>query len=352
MTFQFQEPGATSGYLLERLLDCAKTATGGGAIVAWATASGAQLLLDDPVSRAMYGRGHFDVIVGTDSITNTAAIEYLKVLDQTHPNLSIRALIHDRHSLFHPKFYWFESAGSLTVFVGSGNLTAGGLKRNWEAFSVNTLEDADERRHFVDVISAWTTQNANLLRNVDDSDVANRAAANDSISLPLLDPVAVESEDQSLLAADRLLIAEIPKSGDRWKQANFDKATYEGFFGAKVGSQRRILLHEVADDGTIGMLESRPSVEVISQNYRFELAGARGQNPASGRPIAVFARTINGDFLYSIFMPNTAGHRSIDQFLTGRSGAPARTMRRTEAVPEDLVRHAPDLGIVKAWTSA
>ncbi|MEK7153263.1 MAG: hypothetical protein AAB834_04905, partial [Patescibacteria group bacterium] len=77
--------------------------------------------------------------------------------------------------------------------------------------------------------------------------------------------------------SDEVLIAEIPKSGDRWRQANFDKQSFVDFFGAEPGNNnQRILLRNVSPEGKLGEVESRPSVSVISQNYRFELGAAAG----------------------------------------------------------------------------
>ncbi len=114
-----------------------------------------------------------------------------------------------------------------------------------------------------------------------------------------------------------MLVAEIPKAGNRWAQANFDLANYEGFFGAKVGSQRRISLHHVDASGALGEVESRPSVEVASQNYRFELAAARGRDyPSEGSPIGVFLRLGTGEFLYALLLPGEAGYRQVDNLLS------------------------------------
>lgn len=347
VTFHLQEPGATGGYLLERLLQCAKTATRGGAIVAWATESGSRLFLADPVTKMMYERGRFDLIVGTDSITDTNSIRYLRELEEECPGLFARALVHDQPSLFHPKFYWFETLGSVSVFVGSGNLTSGGLKRNWEAFSLTVLEGA-QGSTFLKYVATWKEQNLSLLRELNDPEVLLRAAENDNVPRPIARRAHDDHADESALLAERVLIAEIPKSGNRWKQANFDKATYEGFFGAKVGSQRRIVLFEVDVNGTVGPMESRPSVEVASQNYRFELAGARGLYPSIGRPIAIFRRTPSGDFFYSILMPGDINYPSIDQFLTTIAGPAGRTMRRTETTRAKLLEHAPVLGVLSA----
>jgi hypothetical protein len=148
---------------------------------------------------------------------------------------------------------------------------------------------------------------------------------------------------------DEVLVAEIPRSGDRWAQANFDIETYENFFGAKVGSQRRVMLYHVDEAGDLAPVESRPSVEVASQNYRFELAAASGlPYPAKGRPIGVFARLSTGQFMYMLLFPGDPGHAEMEQLLaTSWAGRQDRMRRLTFEASE--VRDAwPECPL---WTS-
>ena len=52
--------------------------------------------------------------------------------------------------------------------------------------------------------------------------------------------------------ADAVLIAEIPKSGDRWNQANFDLETFRNYFGAIPGHTQRIILTHIDSEGRVG----------------------------------------------------------------------------------------------------
>ena len=99
-----------------------------------------------------------------------------------------------------------------------------------------------------------------------------------------------------------VLIAEIPASGDRWSQANFDLENYRNFFGANeaVGN-RLVIFRHVNEDGTMAEYErNRPPVTVKSRNFRFELAAASGPPYPNGefRPIAVFVRIVGRTFFY------------------------------------------------------
>ncbi len=137
-----------------------------------------------------------------------------------------------------------------------------------------------------------------------------------------------------------VLIAEIPRSGDRWKQANFDIDTFQNFFGATPGdNSQRILLRNINDDLTLSEIEVRPSVSVVSQNYRFELDAASGlPYPNDGKPIGVFIKVTTRMFLYHLYMPNQPLYKEFNEWLqtnwTGRGDRMKRITTRVSQINE------------------
>lgn len=125
---RFQNPGDDQGYLLEALLNACLGAASGGAIFAWTNAGGAKALLEDETFSNFLGAGSFELILGIDSITDQAALDVVSRAAFRMPSLRARVFLHDEDALFHPKLAWFESDRALTVLVGSGNLTMGGLR--------------------------------------------------------------------------------------------------------------------------------------------------------------------------------------------------------------------------------
>lgn len=326
---KFQVAGAAGGYLLEHLLLESIGAQRGGGIFAWANAGGIKILLEDDAFDEFLVAGNFRLFVGTDSITDPPAVARLVDLSSRRPRLDVRAFMSPTSSLFHPKLAWFEHDSHLSLIVGSGNLTMGGLRSNWEAFALLKLTGQD-RTDALAEIEAFLTGVTDHLLPISDPRVLERAKRNTGNERTLRTPVPTPpTRPHATTSVDEVLVAEIPKAGDRWAQANFDQENYEGFFGAKVGSQRRISLHHVDATGSLGEVESRPSVEVASQNYRFELSAARGlPYPTQGSPIGVFLRLTTGEFLYSLLLPGDAGYQEVDAMLKANWHGRADRKRR------------------------
>lgn len=334
---KLQVAGSASGYLLEHLLLESIGAVRGGGLFAWANTNGARSFLEDETFDEFLAGGNFRLFVGTDSITDPPAVQKLSEISTRRPRLDVRAFLSPSSSLFHPKLAWFEHETHLSLIVGSGNLTMGGLRSNWEAFVVLHLKGQERVAALSEIESFLTAHAANLLP-IADPRVLERVKLNTGNERSLRSsPSATPTTPTVATAIDEVLVAEIPRAGDRWAQANFDQDNYEGFFGAKVGSQRRISLRHVDAAGVLGDVESRPSVEVASQNYRFELAAARGRAyPVSGRPTGVFLRLATGEFLYALLMPGDAGHAEVDALLTAAWAGRVDRVRRVRFTAAEL----------------
>ena len=292
----FQDPYFSGSYTLhEALIQSCSTSIQGKGAYAFATKGGIEILLKDNVFDSLLERGEYSLIVGIDEITNLASLEALTAIRTERPNLTVKAFDHNnRGSLFHPKLSYFKNQDETgTLIVGSGNLTLGGLRRNREAFSLLSLS-FDELQRIEQYWDAWVLQSDELLKDIDSADVIRKARDNQYVRRTRIirsdeepeieDEIPAEGVDQiEILHQDgwqfypdnEVLIAEIPRSGDRWKQANFDIDTFQNFFGATPGdNSQRILLRNINDNLSLAEIEVRPSVSVVSQNYRFELDAA------------------------------------------------------------------------------
>ena len=357
----FQDPYFSDSYTLhEALIQSCSTSVQGKGAYAFATKSGIEILLKDNVFDSLLDRGEYSLIVGIDEITNLASLEALSAIKAAKPNLTVKAFDHNnRGSLFHPKLSYFRKQDdSGTLIVGSGNLTLGGLRRNREAFSLLQLS-VDELLRIEQYWNAWLLQSDELLKDIDNVDVIRKATDNqyvrrarirrpeeevvieDEIPIVELDEFEILHQDGWQFYADsEVLIAEIPRSGDRWKQANFDINTFQNFFGATPGdNSQRILLRNINDDLTLSEIEVRPSVSVISQNYRFELDAASGlPYPNNGKPIGVFIKVTTRMFLYHLYMPNQPLYDELNEWLkanwAGREDRMKRITTRVNQISE------------------
>lgn len=341
---------------------------------AFVSKGGVDLLMGTPSFGVMLGKDPIQLVVGMDAITNEAAVTALKDLQARHYGLHILAFLHDKKgSVFHPKICWFRNKKGGVVVTGSGNLTVGGLRKNREVFSVVQV-GAQE----IDIVeqdwNAWLASNQNNLYELDNELVSERAKLNNLRKAVFLDDLenvdvvgekqlqeiqvmdaadvqAVEDlEDWSFDSDAPFLVAEIPKSGARWKQANFALETFVGFFGGvRNDNSKRLVLRAVYDSGEYGSLEDRPCVTVASDNFRVELDAAAGlAYPTNGRPIGVFVQVSFRMFAYYLSMPGAPSHKILGEWLDAKLKA-GHKMRR---VISDMA-HSPEviraLPLVKLW---
>lgn len=248
--FSFSQSYSTHEALIS---SCSSSIKGYGAY-AFASKSGVDILFNDKEFDALLERGTYSMVVGVDEITNVKCLDLLGEIKNTKPNFNVHAFCHNNNgSLFHPKISFFkdeDKQGSL--IVGSGNLTLGGLRRNREAFGVIKLSD-EEYLRMEDYWKAWLHGSSDNLKEIDDDEVIVKARENIYTKKPQEKRPEIEqeldakkeasqeveisiSEGWNYMEDSKVLLAEIPKSGNRWKQANFDIETFRTFFGATPGS--------------------------------------------------------------------------------------------------------------------
>ncbi|MCW2317278.1 HKD family nuclease [Rhodoblastus acidophilus] len=334
MSWYLQTPNSASSNLLKNILDRCGPAQRGGAAFAFASAQGVKLLAAEPIFSNFLKGAEFSVVVGLDAITDTRAVDELRRLSVSHPNFKPKLFLHSVNgSLFHPKTMWLKTAKGGVIITGSGNLTSGGLKTNWEAMSVETLTvvemAAAEKRW-----EEWLTLHKKQLVDLDDPKAIEKAKLNKLVRTKIKialkktetdeDPAEEEVEAvqetvqdvENELLLNPVLIAEIPKSGNRWKQVNFDLKTYQEFFGVTKSATRHVRFYELLEDGSLGAPEDRQGVAVVSQNYRFEVGAAHGKPyPTKGHPIIVFEKVDDDTFNYVLLMPEDEAHATVQKYL-------------------------------------
>ncbi len=329
-TLRFQDPSSNAATFFELLIESAQGKSRGAGVFAFASAHGVRLLLTDSDFKTFLQCSEFDLIVGVDAVTVPETLELLKDAEEEYPSFRAHAFFHQRSgTLFHPKLCWFIDDAVGRLLVGSGNLTRGGLLKNWEAFGDANIRGG-EIRDLIRSWSNWINSNNHLLRAVNDFEVIERAQRNVGDFRRRHEEDEVEDADISSEPAEaEVLIAEIPRASTRWNQANFDLATFRGFFELEPETFQRVVLLPVSPDGSVGDPEIRQSVSVISQNYRIELGEASGLDyPDEGRPIGVFLRIGTRRFRYRLMMPDQVDYLAVSNLLdTLWSSRTGRTSR-------------------------
>lgn len=173
----FQVAGEAPGTFLATMLEAYRGALRGGGIFAWTTVHGARALLDNRSFLEFVKHGDFDLVIGTDTVTDAKAVEALRERVDQITHLHARVFIHDEQPLFHPKMAWFQEDGDLTLIVGSGNLTRGGLRSNWEIFTRSQLTGGRASR-VVEQIDEWSSAHVAYLVSLNDLRVDERVSRN------------------------------------------------------------------------------------------------------------------------------------------------------------------------------
>jgi hypothetical protein len=349
MTLTFQVPG-DSKTLHSALVAAATGATGGFGAFAFASATGIDTALAEPAVRKLLGTGQFQLVLGLDAITDTASVAAIKTAKAALPGASISLFYNPKGGvLYHPKTMFFRKPSGGRCLTGSGNLTLGGLRNNWEAFWTADITTADAA-----LLEAqwakWVADHKDNLLDADDPRVTAQAALNAKTRARI--QKAVKETDAEALAAleegaaeavslNPFLIAEVPKN--RPGQADFGIDTYQGFFGVTIGNPREVTFYQVMPDGSLAPPERRHAVAVKSSNYRFEVEALGGlQHPANDHFILVFERIGKSEYRYVLLKPGEVGHASVQKFLNDNYFVSGNSKRRVVVTESDVLAAWPD----------
>jgi len=334
------------------------------------------------------------VILGVDQkATSKEALE--EVLTW---NVDARIYHTNSNNIFHPKVYLFENRDIFTLIVGSNNLTVPGLVQNIECSLLikDTIDPSsihdDFYRYWKGMLEGTETHLYPVTQKLIDDLFRDKVITSEDLRSKRYDDGADKKKktnekaitfrnttiqkfpegfrpkrlvkvkrvetimdttkevEKSVKIGNAVLIAEIPKAGSRWKQANFSQNVFENFFGAKKGDNSyKVKLTNIKKDGTLGEVVESPSVTVKSKNYRFELRCDETNQPypsGDDRPIGLFIKEDTQNYMYQDLMPSDNIYKKIKDYLymetKGQKGR-KKLMRRYIADVEVIHALYPEL---------
>ena len=247
-------------------------------LVAFASYSGVSALtkhIEEGKTRGM----KIKVVLGVDQKgTSKEALE--EVLSW---KVDARIFHTSSNNIFHPKVYLFENRDIFTLIVGSNNLTVPGLVQNIECSLLikDTIDPSsvhdDFYRYWKGILEGTETHLYPVTKKLIEDLYKDKIITSEEQRSSRYDDgtdkkegqkkVAIEFKksliqkfpegfrpkrlvkvkqvkttkkerkeiEKSIAIGSSILIAEIPKAGNRWKQANFSQDVFEFFFGAKKG---------------------------------------------------------------------------------------------------------------------
>lgn len=317
------------------------------------TGSGMDALLGVPSVAAVLRQSEVDVLVGLDAVTDRSGLERLLALAEE--NRAFRALVikNTTGALIHPKMLFAQyNDGRSVAVVGSNNLSFGGLNGNVEAYSIARFDRGEE----VDLsdwdgfLQRWRP----LITQIDEEALAAaernehrldrlRTAASETTpaetEVVVSDGQAHETSTESAADLEEpLLVAQIPKAGDRWPQIHYSAQIIADYFEVNAGDP--VYLREY--DSTV-VEEAQVVYSTVNKNYKIELGAAgvaqrAGGYPAEGRPVVLFRRESGAlrRHRYAFLMPGDDGHAEMAALAETEFAGPSNQVPRV-IVPRNRV---------------
>ena len=325
---RIQDPASgDSVYLIETIVECLENASSFRGIFAFASVAGVKMLVEDRDMQGLLAGGRVSLVVGIDSITNEATLKTLKAFEDDTPGFSARVFMNSSGHLFHPKLCELTYQDqSKRLIVGSGNLTPGGLRDNYEAYGIAYLTRREASKY--DQVDRFLEDNQGCITPIDER-ALERASKNKFVGKkrrrdlePDITELSIPDDDTEPIATGprRVLIAQIPGGGLRWQQAHLNQVVVKKFFRLDPTRELRAFLTHVNQDGSREPEEQRPLIfsAKSNRNLKVELSAGSGLTYPSDdlKPIAVFVEKQVRQFDYMLILPDENGFEQLDHFLS------------------------------------
>lgn len=118
---------------------------------------------------------------------------------------------------------------------------------------------------------------------------------------------------QALIGSEYVLIAQVPKAGNRWHQVHLNAAICQRFFRIAEGEDKVVRLERVDRKGVLQVALERPLVfSHRNRNYKIEFDfGDVADYPQVGVPLLVILELDVRSFRYQLLLPGDQGHEEM-----------------------------------------
>jgi hypothetical protein len=118
---------------------------------------------------------------------------------------------------------------------------------------------------------------------------------------------------QALTGSEYVLIAQVPKAGDRWHQVHLNAAICQSFFRIAEGEGRMVRLERVEGAGVLrDSFERQLVYSRRNRNYKIEFDfGEVTEYPQDGVPLLIIIELDVRRFRYVLLLPGDTGHEAM-----------------------------------------
>ena len=310
------------------------------------TGAGLNALLKDPDVASVLLGSEVEILVGLDAVTDRPGLQGLLTLARRNSSFKPQVIQNTTGFLVHPKMLVAEyDDGTAIAIVGSNNLTSPGLRGNVEGYTIASFEpeedlDLSDWNKFIQRWDGLITEiDGDALKAADQNMITLggvRAAATTRAQPHPNAPVVVSDGQvhESAVSGiqdpqEHVLVAQIPKAGNRWSQVHYSATIIQNYFQLAAGA------HVFLREHNSSLVENPPVVfSAANKNFKIELGAARraGAYPRMGRPVVVFRRESSryGRHRYVFLMPGSSGHTQMTTLatttFTGRANQVSRVI--------------------------
>jgi hypothetical protein len=115
-----------------------------------------------------------------------------------------------------------------------------------------------------------------------------------------------------LTGTESVLLAQVPKAGNRWEQVHFNMDVGRLFFRVEEGEKKSVKLERVGSESQLLGVSTRSLVLGPNRNYRIEFDfNPQSSYPDSSRPLLVVVEVGLRRFRYVTLMPDEPGHEQM-----------------------------------------